>query len=33
MKWRPPADAAAMQARLVREYDVKSLTSCSVCHR
>jgi cytochrome c7-like protein len=33
MKWRPPADAEAMQARLVREYDVKSLTSCSVCHR
>lgn len=33
MKWRPPADFAAVQARLVREYDVKSLTSCSVCHR
>ncbi|HEX9668693.1 MAG TPA: cytochrome c3 family protein [Thermoanaerobaculia bacterium] len=33
MKWRPPADFEAMQARLVREYDVKSLTSCSVCHR
>jgi hypothetical protein len=33
MKWRPPADAEAMQARLVEEYDVKSLTSCSVCHR
>lgn len=33
MKWRPPADFAATQARLVREYDVKSLTSCSVCHR
>ncbi|HEX5758469.1 MAG TPA: cytochrome c3 family protein [Thermoanaerobaculia bacterium] len=33
MKWRPPANAAALQARLVREYDVKSLTSCSVCHR
>ena len=33
MKWRRPADFEAMQARLVREYDVKSLTSCSVCHR
>lgn len=33
MKWRRPADFAAMQARLVEEYDVKSLTSCSVCHR
>jgi Cytochrome c7 and related cytochrome c len=33
MKWRRPADSEAMEARLVREYDVKSLTSCSVCHR
>ncbi len=33
MKWRRPADSEAMQARLVKEYDVKSLTSCSVCHR
>ena len=33
MKWRRPADFEAMQARLVEEYDVKSLTSCSVCHR
>jgi hypothetical protein len=33
MKWRRPADFEVMQARLVEEYDVKSLTSCSVCHR
>lgn len=33
MKWRRPADFETMQARLVEEYDVKSLTSCSVCHR
>lgn len=33
MKWRRPVDFEAMQARLVEEYDVKSLTSCSVCHR
>lgn len=34
--WEPPADereAAAQAAKLVKEYDVKSLTSCSVCHR
>ncbi|MGH9361583.1 MAG: cytochrome c3 family protein [Thermoanaerobaculia bacterium] len=33
MKWRPPADAEALRARLVAAYDVQSLTSCSVCHR
>ncbi|HYX26711.1 MAG TPA: cytochrome c3 family protein [Thermoanaerobaculia bacterium] len=36
LDWQPPADprqARALQARLVKEYDVKSLTSCSTCHR
>jgi cytochrome c7-like protein len=36
LDWQPPADprqAQAMQARLLKEYNVKSLTSCSTCHR
>lgn len=36
MTWEPPADpreAKAQQARLVKEYDIHSLTSCSTCHR
>jgi len=36
LDWQPPADpqqAQAMQARLVKEYKIKSLTSCSTCHR
>jgi cytochrome c7-like protein len=36
MDWQPPADpsqAKAQQARLVKQYDVRSLTSCSTCHR
>lgn len=33
MNWTPPADAEALQARLMEEYDVQSLTSCSTCHR
>ncbi|MDP9122701.1 MAG: cytochrome c family protein [Acidobacteriota bacterium] len=33
LHWQPPADAAALQAKLVKEYDVQSLTSCSTCHR
>jgi hypothetical protein len=36
LKWQPPADAQEaklLQAKLVKEYNVKSLTSCSTCHR
>ncbi len=36
LDWEPPADpqqARAMQARLLKDYNVKSLTSCSTCHR
>lgn len=36
LNWQPPADAKeaqALRARLVEEYDVQSLTSCSTCHR
>jgi hypothetical protein len=36
LNWQPQADpqqAQALRARLVEEYDVQSLTSCSVCHR
>ena len=36
LNWEPPADpreAAALQARLIKEYNVRSLTSCSTCHR
>ena len=32
--WEPSgADVAALQAKLAKEYSVKSLTSCSTCHR
>lgn len=33
MDWEPPADRAALGAQLVRDYNIQSLTSCSVCHR
>jgi Cytochrome c7 and related cytochrome c len=33
MEWQPPADLPALQARLAKEYNVKSLMSCSTCHR
>jgi hypothetical protein len=36
LNWQPPADpqqAKALQASLVKEYNVKSLMSCSTCHR
>jgi hypothetical protein len=36
MSWTPPAgpgQAAALQAKLVKEYKLQSLTSCSTCHR
>lgn len=36
LNWQPPADpeqAKLLRAHLVQEYNVKSLTSCSTCHR
>jgi hypothetical protein len=36
LDWAPPSDpeqARALQARLVKDYDIHSLTSCSTCHR
>jgi hypothetical protein len=36
MNWQPPADPAqakALQAKLLKDYNVQSLTSCSTCHR
>jgi len=36
MRWEPPADAAeaaALRTRLAKEYNVRSLMSCSTCHR
>lgn len=36
LNWQPPADpkeAQALQARLVKEYNIQSLMSCSTCHR
>jgi hypothetical protein len=32
MEWRPPEDHLALGQRLVREYKIQKLTSCSVCH-
>jgi hypothetical protein len=31
--WKPPADQAAVGAALAKERDVKTLESCSYCHR
>ena len=33
MSYSPPADQAALGERLVREYHIQRLTSCSICHR
>jgi Cytochrome c7 and related cytochrome c len=33
MSYRQPPDQQALGRRLVREYGIKSLTSCSICHR
>jgi hypothetical protein len=33
MGWERPADDPELGARLVEEYDIQSLESCSVCHR
>ncbi len=33
MDYTPPPDQIALGGRLVREYRIQSLTSCSTCHR
>jgi hypothetical protein len=33
VKYRPPADQLALGRKLVKEYNIQSLTSCSTCHR
>ncbi len=33
MDWQPPADQLALGRRLVKEYNVRSLTDCYTCHR
>ena len=33
MEYRPPADQLALGRKLIEEYDIRPLTSCSTCHR
>jgi Cytochrome c7 and related cytochrome c/Class III cytochrome C family len=33
MDWQPPVDQITLGQKLVQEYKIESLTSCSVCHR
>jgi Cytochrome c7 and related cytochrome c len=33
MEYQPPADQIAQGTRLVEQYKIQSLTSCSTCHR
>jgi hypothetical protein len=33
VNYQPPADQVALGRRLVKEYEIQSLTSCSTCHR
>jgi hypothetical protein len=33
MDWEPPADQLALGKKLVVEYKIQKLTSCSTCHR
>jgi hypothetical protein len=33
MDWQPQADQVALGRKLVQEYKIQKLTSCSVCHR
>jgi hypothetical protein len=33
MKYEPPADQAALGAKLVAEYKIQRLTNCTTCHR
>ncbi len=33
MEYEPPPDQIALGTRLIKEYKIQSLTSCSTCHR
>jgi hypothetical protein len=33
MNWQPQEDQQTLGQRLVREYNIAKLTSCSTCHR
>ena len=33
LNWRPPADQPEFAGQLVKQYQVESLTNCSICHR
>ena len=33
MDWQPPSDQTVLGQKLVQQYKIESLTSCSVCHR
>jgi hypothetical protein len=33
VNYQPPADQVALGRRLVKEYEIQSLTNCSTCHR
>jgi hypothetical protein len=33
VEYEPPADQMALGKRLVAEYRIQKLTSCSTCHR
>jgi len=33
MDWQPPSDQIALGQKLVQQYKIEILTSCSVCHR
>jgi cytochrome c7-like protein len=33
MEWQPPSDQIALGTKLVQQYKIEKLTSCSVCHR
>ena len=33
MDWQPPPDRLALGRKLIKEYRIEKLTSCSVCHR
>lgn len=33
MDYQPPDDQIALGRRLIKEYDIRPLTSCSTCHR
>jgi Zn ribbon nucleic-acid-binding protein len=33
MAYQPPIDQSALGAKLVKEYQIRKLTSCSTCHR